>query len=44
VRVPVTFGRASVTTIEIRQGLSSGDHVIISDMSAWDNVNKVRIE
>jgi HlyD family secretion protein len=43
-RVPVTFGRASVTTIEIRQGLSAGDHVIISDMSAWDNVNKVRIE
>ncbi len=44
VRTPVTFGRASVTTIEIRQGLSAGDHVIISDMSAWDNVNKVRIE
>jgi|SRR5580693_5054666 HlyD family secretion protein len=44
VRNPVTFGRASVTTIEIRQGLSAGDHVIISDMSAWDNVNKVRIE
>ena len=43
-RVPVTFGRASVTTIEIRQGLSAGEHVIISDMSAWDNVNKVRIE
>jgi HlyD family secretion protein len=44
VRQPVTFGRASVTTIEVRGGLKVGDKVIISDMSAWDNVNKVRIE
>lgn len=44
VRLPVTFGRASVTTIEVRQGLSVGDRVIISDMSTWDNTNKVRIE
>lgn len=44
VRVPVSFGRASVTTIEVRSGLNVGDKVIISDMSAWDNVNKVRIE
>ncbi len=45
VRQPVNFGRASVTTIEVRRGgLRVGDKVIISDMSAWDNVNKVRIE
>jgi HlyD family secretion protein len=44
VRLPVTFGRASVTTIEVRQGLAVGDRVIISDMSTWDNTNKVRIE
>lgn len=44
VREPVSFGRASVTTIEVRSGLRVGDKVIISDMSAWDNVNKVRIE
>jgi multidrug resistance efflux pump len=44
VRQPVNFGRASVTTIEVRGGLKVGDKVIISDMSAWDNVNKVRIE
>jgi HlyD family secretion protein len=43
-RQPVSFGRASVTTIEVRGGLKAGDRVIISDMSAWDNVNKVRIE
>jgi HlyD family secretion protein len=44
VRVPVNFGTASVTTIEVNGGLQVGDKVIISDMSAWDNVNKVRIE
>jgi len=44
VRQAVTFGRASVTTIEVRSGLKVGDRVVISDMSAWDNVNKVRIE
>ena len=44
VRQAVTFGRASVTTIEVRNGLQAGDKVIISDMSAWDNANKVRIE
>ena len=44
VRVPVNFGTASVTTIQVNGGLQVGDKVIISDMSAWDNVNKVRIE
>jgi HlyD family secretion protein len=44
VREPVGFGRASVTTIVVRSGLKVGDKVVISDMSAWDNVNKVRIE
>jgi len=44
VRQSVSFGRASVTTIEVRAGLKAGDKVIISDMSAWDNANKVRIE
>ena len=44
VRQSVAFGRSSVTTIEIRHGLQAGDRVIISDMSTWDNANKVRIE
>jgi HlyD family secretion protein len=44
IRQAVSFGRASVTTIEVRGGLRQGDKVIISDMSAWDNANKVRIE
>ncbi len=44
VRQSVVFGRSSVTTIEVRHGLDAGDRVIISDMSTWDNANKVRIE
>jgi HlyD family secretion protein len=43
-RRTVKLGKSSVTTIEVLQGLSAGDRVIISDMSAWDNVNKVRVE
>jgi HlyD family secretion protein len=44
VRKAVKLGKSSVTTIEVLQGLAVGDRVIISDMSAWDNVNKVRVE
>jgi len=44
VRKTVKLGKSSVTTIEVLQGLAAGDRVIISDMSAWDNVNKVRVE
>ncbi len=43
-RVTVQLGRASVNTIEVRQGLSIGDSVIISDMSQFDNTSRVRIK
>ena len=43
-RISVKLGRASVSTIEIQQGLQPGDSVIVSDMSRFDNVEKVRIE
>ena len=43
-RVSVQLGRASVNTIEVVRGLSAGDRVIISDMSQWDTVNRVRID
>lgn len=43
-RVSVKFGRASVNTIEIRQGLTVGDSVVISDMSTWDDVSRVRLK
>jgi len=42
-RVQVKFGRHSVNTIEVVEGLQVGDKVILSDMSAWDSVNKIRL-
>jgi len=42
-RVTVQLGRASVNTIEVVRGLQEGDRIIISDMSQWDNVNRVRL-
>lgn len=44
VRVPVKLGRGSVNAIEIVGGLKEGDQVILSDMSRYDNVDRVRIE
>ena len=43
-RVPVKVGRASVNSIQIIEGLREGDAVILSDMSRWDNTDRVRIE
>ena len=43
-RVNVKFGRASVNTIEVVQGLEVGDEVIISDMSQYDSDDRVRIK
>jgi multidrug efflux pump subunit AcrA (membrane-fusion protein) len=43
-RVPVKVGRASVNSIQIINGLREGDTVILSDMSRWDNTERVRLE
>jgi HlyD family secretion protein len=43
VRVPVELGRMSVSTVEIVKGLQSGDQVILSDTSAQDGFNKIRL-
>jgi HlyD family secretion protein len=43
-RTTVLLGRASVNTIEVKKGLAIGDSVIISDMSQFDNTNRVRIK
>jgi multidrug resistance efflux pump len=43
-RVNVKLGRSSVSTIEIVSGLQPKDKVIVSDMSQWDNVSKVRLQ
>jgi HlyD family secretion protein len=43
-RVNVKLGRSSVNTIEILDGLRVGDKVILSDMSAWDNFDRIRLK
>ena len=42
-RVPVTLGRSSVNTIEVVEGLKVGDQVVLSDMSAQDAYNRIRL-
>ena len=44
VRVPVKFGRSSVNSLEILSGISEGDQVVLSDMSAWNEVDRVHIQ
>ncbi len=43
-RVTVTFGRAAVKDIEIASGLQAGDQIVLSDMSRWDGVDRLRLE
>ncbi len=42
-RVSVKVGRASVNEIQVLEGLKEGDTVILSDMSRWDNVDRIRL-
>ena len=42
-RVQVKLGRSSVNSIEVVSGLSEGDRVVLSDMSAWDAYDRVRL-
>jgi HlyD family secretion protein len=43
VRTKVQLGRSSVNVIEVRSGLQPGDRVILSDMSAYKNVDRVTL-
>ncbi len=43
VRTPVKLGKSSVNTIEIVNGLQPGDQVILSDTSAWDSHEHIRL-
>jgi len=43
-RVPVKVGRASVNSIQVIEGLHEGDTVILSDMSRWDNTDRIRLD
>ena len=42
-RVMVTLGKGSIHQIQVMDGLSSGDKIIISDPSIWDSYQKIRI-
>lgn len=42
-RVKVKLGRASVNTVEVVEGLAEGDTVILSDTSAWDAHDRIRL-
>lgn len=44
IRVQVELGRTSVSNVEIVKGLQVGDTVILSDMSAYDNYDRVELK
>jgi hypothetical protein len=44
VRVPVKVGKVSVNAIQVLEGLNEGDTVILSDMSRWDAVDRIRLD
>jgi len=43
-RVQVKLGRSSVNNIEVLSGLKVGETVVLSDMSAWDAFDRVRLK
>jgi hypothetical protein len=43
-RVQVKVGRASVNSIQVIEGLREGDTVVLSDMSRWDNTDRIRLQ
>lgn len=42
-RVPVEYGRASPSLIQIVSGVSLGDRIVVSDMRAWDAFDRLRL-
>lgn len=44
VAVKVAIGKTSVSDVQILSGLNVGDVVILSDMSAYDNFDRIRIK
>ncbi len=44
VRVKVRLGKSSVNAVQVLEGLKPGDRVILSDMSAWDAFDRVRLK
>ena len=43
-RVSVELGRTSVSTIEVLTGLEEGDRIILSDTSAWDGSDRLKLK
>jgi len=43
IRVQVTLGRSSVSTIEIVSGLKEGDQIILSDTTSMDSYDRIRV-
>ena len=43
-RVRVRLGRTSVNAVEIVDGLAEGDRVVLSDTSAWDAFDRIRLK
>ena len=44
IRIKVKLGRASVSTVEIIEGLKEGDQIILSDTSQYDSVDRIRLK
>ena len=44
IRTRVQFGRVSVSTIEVLEGLQVGDEIVLSDMSQWDGQDRIRLK
>lgn len=44
VRTPVKIGRRSVQFVEVLEGLAEGDRVVLSDMSAHDAFDRLRLQ
>ena len=42
-RVPVEYGRATPSLIEIVNGVSSGDRIVVSDTRSWDAFDRLRL-
>ena len=43
-RVRVQLGRASVSSIEVLEGLSEGDRIIVSDTRRWDEYDRLKLK
>jgi HlyD family secretion protein len=44
VRVPVRFGLAGNDTVEILEGAAAGDELVISDVTEYEDIQRVRIK